>query len=140
MQIRDLFAKAITTLLTNFLSEMIQVNSKQTAAIASMALLAMVALMAGFMSPAMALSTFEPKAFAFDKTHGNIYVANYGSNTVSVISGATNTVTKTITVGTHPTALTFDSKNDNIYVANFDSNTVSVISGATNTVTKTIPL
>ena len=30
------------------------------------------------------------------------YVANVGDNTVSVISGKTNTVTKTISVGTFP--------------------------------------
>jgi len=31
-----------------------------------------------------------------------VYVANYGSNTVSVIDTATNTVTSTVNVGTNP--------------------------------------
>jgi len=51
---------------------------------------------------------------AYDGT--NIYVTNYGSNNVSVIDPATNTVTATITVGTDPNGVAYDGTN--IYVTN----------------------
>ena len=68
--------------------------------------------------------------------NGNIYVANFGSNNVSVIN-ATNTVVATIPVGTNPAGVTYG--NGNAYVANYGSNTVSVID-STNTVVATIPV
>jgi len=82
----------------------------------------------------------SPRAIAFDSANNRMYVANYDSYDVSVISTATNTVIKTITVGTSPRAIAFDSANNRMYVANLGdaSNSVSVISTATNTVIKTI--
>src|SRR3989442_776944 len=68
--------------------------------------------------------------------NGNIYVANFGSNNVSVIN-STNTVVATIPVGIHPAGVTYG--NGNAYVANYGSNTVSVID-STNTVVATIPV
>ncbi|MGA9149365.1 MAG: YncE family protein [Candidatus Nitrosopolaris sp.] len=65
-----------------------------------------------------------------------IYVANYGSNTVSVINGTTNTKVHDISVGRYPSAIAaiFPTNILNrIYVANSRSNTVSVINGTTNT-------
>jgi len=58
-----------------------------------------------------------------------IYVPNYSSNTVSVISGYNNTVTATISVGTNPSALAVNSSTNTIYVTNLNSSghTVSVI-------------
>jgi YVTN family beta-propeller protein len=56
-----------------------------------------------------------------------------------VISDATNTVIKTITVGTIPEGVAFDSNKKEVFVTNDVSpGTVSVISDATNTVTATI--
>ncbi len=75
-----------------------------------------------------------PCALAYDSANGYIYVANGGSNTVSVINGATNTVIDNITVGNRPYAIAYDPANGYVYVANRGSNTVSVINGATNTV------
>ena len=63
-------------------------------------------------------------------------MSNEGSNTVSVIDAATNTVTATITVGTTPYGVAYGSGY--VYVANYGSNTVSVIDAATNTVTATV--
>jgi YVTN family beta-propeller protein len=75
----------------------------------------------------------HPIAIAFDSANGNLYVANENSETVSVISGKTNTlVGNPIRVGGDPTAIAFDSANGNLYVVNADA--VSVISGQTNTV------
>lgn len=65
---------------------------------------------------------------------GYIYVANWGSNSVSVISH-TQKVTDVI-VGTNPNAVGVDPVGEYVYVANIGSDSVSVISGTqvTNTV------
>ena len=55
-------------------------------------------------------------------------MTNAGDNTVSVISGQTNTVTATISVGNFPFAVAVTPKTSTIYVANRDDNSVSVIS------------
>jgi YVTN family beta-propeller protein len=59
---------------------------------------------------------------------------------VSVIDGATNTVTATIPVGNSPFGLAVNPATNTIYVGNGLDDTVSVIDGANNTVTATIPL
>ncbi|QSO51241.1 InlB B-repeat-containing protein [Alicyclobacillus curvatus] len=79
-----------------------------------------------------------PEGLGVDAANGDVYVANQGSNTVSVIDGSTNTVTSTITVGSHPFDVAYDAANGDMYVANELSGTVSVIDGSTNTVTSTI--
>ncbi|MEO3757117.1 Ig-like domain-containing protein [Mycobacterium sp. B14F4] len=66
------------------------------------------------------------------------YVANQGASTVSVIDTTTNTVVKTIAVGTRPTGVTVSPDQTKVYVANSWSNTVSVIDTTTNAVTATI--
>jgi YVTN family beta-propeller protein len=58
-----------------------------------------------------------------------VYVANAISNSVSVISGKTHTVTATITVGSTPAAVAVNPATGTVYVTNAVSNTVSVISG-----------
>ncbi len=72
------------------------------------------------------------------------YVANQSTNTVSVISTATNTVTATIPVGTNPAFVAAGPANTpaagHLYVSNAGSNTVSVVDTATNKVTATIPV
>ena len=75
-----------------------------------------------------------PWGIAYDPSNGYIYVTDAGSDTVSVINGATNTVIATIPVGSGPEGIAYDPSNGYIYVANFFSDTVSVINGATNTV------
>ncbi|WP_044080285.1 PE-PGRS family protein, partial [Mycobacterium canettii] len=64
---------------------------------------------------------------------GNVYVANRGGDTVSVINPAINTVTGSIPVGTGPYGVAVNP-GGNIYLTNQFSNTVSVIDPATNTV------
>jgi YVTN family beta-propeller protein len=66
------------------------------------------------------------------------YVANSGSDIVSAIDTASNTVVATVTVGNGPygVAVTPDGKRG--YVVNFFSNTVSVFATATNKVVATI--
>jgi YVTN family beta-propeller protein len=80
----------------------------------------------------------DPFCVAVDPSTDTVYVTNNGSNTVSVIDGATKTVTATITVGGAPAGVAVDPSTDTVYVTNNGSNTVSVIDGATNTVTATV--
>ncbi|WP_268240669.1 hypothetical protein [Streptomyces camponoticapitis] len=62
-----------------------------------------------------------------------VYVTNAFSNSVSVISTATNAVLTTITVGNNPSGLAVSPNDTRAYVTNSGSNTVSVITIATNT-------
>src|SRR5659263_88142 len=64
------------------------------------------------------------------------YVTNYGSNTVSVIDMATNTVTATINAGGYPDGVAVNPAGTKVYVTY--SNGTSVIDTATNTVTATV--
>lgn len=58
---------------------------------------------------------------------------------VSIIDGATNTVTGSITVGAAPFfGIALNSANRKLYVANYDGNDVTVIDTDTHTVTGTI--
>ena len=63
------------------------------------------------------------------------YVTNLGSNNVSVISTASNTVVgNPIPVGSQPVGVAITPNWKFAYVANFGSNDVSVIATASNTV------
>jgi YVTN family beta-propeller protein len=77
-----------------------------------------------------------------DKDNNNIraYVTNEGSNSVSVIDTATNTVIATVPVGLAPFGVAITPDGTQAYVANKNSNTVSVIDTATNTVVATTPV
>src|SRR6266581_1094329 len=66
------------------------------------------------------------------------YVANAGTNTVSVIDTASNTVVATIPVGIFPDAVAVTPDGTRAYVANKGTNTVSVINTATKTVSATV--
>ena len=71
-------------------------------------------------------------------TTNTIYVANSQSNNLSVIDGATNSVTATIPVGTSPSGVAVESQTNFIYVANAGNSqsgnpgNVTVINGTTN--------
>ncbi len=67
------------------------------------------------------------------------YIANYGSNTVSVINTTTNSVVATIPVGDGPESVSVNSDGSRVYVGNGVSNSISVID-ASNTVDATIPV
>jgi YVTN family beta-propeller protein len=70
----------------------------------------------------------------------NAYITNLGSNTVSVIDTATNTVTATIPVGAEPRGPAVSPDGSTVYITNTVDGTVSVIDTATNTVIATIPV
>lgn len=73
-----------------------------------------------------------PEEMAYDSGMGEIFVANTGSSSISVISDSTNTVVATIS-GVYASGLAYDSSKGEIFAAN-GYNAVSVISDSTNTV------
>ncbi|MGO8796805.1 MAG: YncE family protein [Candidatus Sulfotelmatobacter sp.] len=60
-----------------------------------------------------------------------IYVPNDGSNTVSVINGATNSVAATVAVGASPYAVAVNPVTNTAYVCNFSGGSVTAINGTT---------
>jgi YVTN family beta-propeller protein len=76
-----------------------------------------------------------PDAVDLNPLTNMIYVANSGSDTVSVINGATGWVEETVAAGTYPEAVAVNPATNMIYVANQNSNNVTVIDGATNAAT-----
>ena len=88
----------------------------------------------------LASNGLNPIAVGYDSGKGEVFVADPDSNTVSVISDASNTVVTTIPVGITPVGVAYDSGKGEVFVANWNSNSVSVISDASNTVVATIPV
>jgi YVTN family beta-propeller protein len=70
---------------------------------------------------------------AFNPAGTRAYVANNGSNDVTVINTATETAIANVTVGTGPWGVAVDPTGTFVYVGNQSSNDVSVISTASNT-------
>lgn len=63
-----------------------------------------------------------------------------GEDAMTVIDGATRTVTATMPVGRGPRSVAVDPDTHTVYVANMWDSTVSVIDGATRTVKATVPV
>ena len=78
-----------------------------------------------------------PWAVTLNPVTNKIYVANLGSDNVTVIDGATNG-TLTVDVGDSPVAVAVNPVTNKVYVANQGSDNVTVIDGTTNTTT-TVP-
>src|SRR5256712_7116925 len=83
----------------------------------------------------LAWNGLQPVAVAYDSGKGELFVTN--SNSVSVISDATNAVVASVPVGSGGVA--YDSGKGELFVTNRGSNSVSVISDATNAVVASIP-
>ncbi len=74
----------------------------------------------------------QPWSIAVNPATNKIYATNNGSNSVSVIDGATNTVSATVATGTNPGAIAIDPSQNLIYVANLNGNSVTIINGSNN--------
>src|SRR5262249_50742034 len=74
----------------------------------------------------------SPVAIGVNSTTNKIYVANYGSKTVTVIDGVTKGTT-TVAAGGGPYAVAVNAVTNKTYVANHNSDNITVIDGATNT-------
>src|SRR4051794_30264403 len=68
------------------------------------------------------------------------YVANSGSDNVSVIRTSDNSVVATVAVGDEPRELAITPSGGRVYVSNFSSDNVSVLRTSDNTVIATIPV
>jgi YVTN family beta-propeller protein len=69
-----------------------------------------------------------------------VYVANSGSNTVSVIDARNNTKIGDVPVGEKPADIRVSNSTGRLYVANSGSNTVSVIDARNNTKIGDVPV
>jgi uncharacterized repeat protein (TIGR01451 family) len=85
-----------------------------------------------------------PRGVAVDSTRNRVYVANYGSSSVSVINSSSNTVLQTISGITSANGIVHDWTNNIIWVTNYSSDQVTPIqadASATNfTVLEPIPV
>jgi YVTN family beta-propeller protein len=97
--------------------------------LASTALLSFLILFSSPMAVGVAQSASSEATYA--------YITNGGSNTVSVIDTATNTVIATVSVGDRPQGVAVSPDGTTVYVTNYGG-TVSVIDTATNTVASTV--
>ncbi|MBU6159395.1 MAG: beta-propeller fold lactonase family protein [Bacteroidetes bacterium] len=66
------------------------------------------------------------------------YIANYGSDNISVINTASNSVISIVPVGVDPFGVAASPDGTKVYVVNSGSNNVSVINTATNAVAATV--
>jgi YVTN family beta-propeller protein len=133
-----LFASSMFTLREQFIKntkntlDKNQHYSKINITFATLAIIFVCSIGSGSVSYADSLVTsipvgVNPYGVGYDSANGNIYVANFGDNSVSVINGATNAIVNTIPVGVNPAGVTYDSANGNIYVTAYSGNSVSVI-------------
>jgi len=74
----------------------------------------------------------DPVAVAVNSATNTVYVANAGSNNVTVINGATNTVAATIATGAGPNAIAINQIANRLYVTDKQGGGINVINGATN--------
>lgn len=76
-----------------------------------------------------------PTAIGYSSVSHDIYVPSATSNTVTVVSDSTNTVVKTIGVGTYPSGITTWSRDEgHLFLSNLGSANVTVLNTTTNTV------
>jgi YVTN family beta-propeller protein len=78
--------------------------------------------------------TTNLEGVAYDSGKGEVFVANYGLDSVLVISDSNNSVVATVPVGSYPFGLAYDSGKGEVFVANSNSNFTTIISDATNKV------
>lgn len=81
-----------------------------------------------------------PSGVAYDGANDRLFVTNWGSDNVSIISGTTDAVLGSVIVGSQPVGATFDPSNGDVYVVNEGSANVTVINGTTGRVAMTIPV
>ncbi len=82
----------------------------------------------------------RPEGLAFDAATSQVFVANYGSGNVSIISDRTDTVVGSVGVGETPTPVVYDGGSAQVFVGDTADEELSVISDQTDAVVTTIPL
>ena len=76
----------------------------------------------------------SPKGVLYDATRNQVYVANYGSQSVSVLDASTGQVIGTIPTHEYAWQLAYDPVNERLYVANDFTNRLTVIDTRTDSV------
>jgi uncharacterized protein len=79
-----------------------------------------------------------PCAIAADDSSDRVFVANYGSNDVTVLDGESDAVLGTVKVNPYPQAIAIDSNNHRVYVASTHAGTTAVVDGTDNSVLSTL--
>ena len=115
----------------------------QTTSRAALLLLACTCALLCFVRPTAAVAQTvvvgkQPLALVVNTVTNKVYVANSGSNNVTVIDGASN-LTASVPTGVSPSAVAVNEVTNKVYVANAGSNTVTIIDGATKA-TNTVPV
>lgn len=85
-----------------------------------------------------ALSLPTPTGIAYDTALSELFVTEYGSESVAVVSDPTHVLVTTVAVGRDPYGIAYDPAKGEMFVTNSDSNTVSVIDDTNRTVVATI--
>ena len=80
-----------------------------------------------------------PLGLAVDRANGDVYVADWASNNVTVIDGSTNRAVDSIPNVGAPASVAVDSTNDTVFVGG-DGGNVFVINATSATVVKSIPV
>ena len=82
----------------------------------------------------------NPRGVAWNDTDGLLYVANQGSDTVSVVSPDGPAVVATIDVGPNPSGVAVDASDGTVWVTNVLGDSVSVIDPGDLAVVATVPV
>lgn len=88
----------------------------------------------------ISLGTYQAGSVGVNPQTDTIYVTNPANNTVSVISGSSDSVVDTIPVLSNPSGIAVNPIANKIYVSHPNDNSVSVIDGSTNSVTDRIQI
>ena len=78
-----------------------------------------------------------PIAVAANPVTHKIYVVNHGSNSVTIVDGATH-ATSTVDVEDRPEAVAVNPVTNKVYATNAGADSVSVIDGVTDAVSATV--
>lgn len=88
----------------------------------------------GLSSPGM-----DPLAMLYDPSNQDVYVADEGANSLSVISDSFNSIISTIPIGAPPIALSFGPPGQ-LLVVNSENDNASVVSDLSNSVASVLPV
>ena len=82
----------------------------------------------------------EPYNLAVDPVDGRLFVTNYNSSDVSVLSLQNDSLLAVVPVGTQPTATVYDAANDQVFVLSQGTDAVTAIGGSSARVVATAPV
>ncbi len=80
-----------------------------------------------------------PNDLCYNPTDNKVYAANWGTDNVTVIDGATNTIVATIPTAAEPSYFCYNSQGNKVYCTHYTSGLVSVIDAGVDTVLVVIP-